>query len=238
MQFARRGFHRGVDRDFVYLLRLAKKYTLKPGRLHDALIKARVDGQGKCGSLSIERRERKDHAFCFMFSCNSKPVGQAVLAETSVARLRDVPQEFQRLLSGRGRGSVVDARARSESRIADLQIGLKHVTLKARITEKSEVRAVYSRDGSQLAISVATLSDGTGQIRLPLWNKQIDTVAKNDTVVVRDATVRNFRGEMQLSLPWKTGTISTVNSTDGIASVQRPINSERSNQRPEFLLAH
>jgi replication factor A1 len=89
--------------------------------------------------------------------------------------------------------------------------------LKARVTQKSEVRAVESRNGSPLAVCIATLSDGTGEIRLPLWNRQIDTIAKNDTVVIRDATVKNFRGEMQLSLPWKTGTISTVQSTDAIA---------------------
>jgi replication factor A1 len=93
---------------------------------------------------------------------------------------------------------------------------LKHVSLKARVTQKSEVRAVESRNGSPLAVCIATLSDGTGEIRLPLWNRQIDTIAKNDTVVIRDATVKNFRGEMQLSLPWKTGTISTVQSTDAM----------------------
>jgi replication factor A1 len=211
MPFTRRRVHRGVDRDFIYLLRLARKYGLEPARLHNALMRARVHGQGKCSSLSVERRERKDHVFSFMFSWNGQTVGQAVLAETSVARL-------------------------TESRIADLQIGLKHVTLKARIMDKSEVRAVYSRDGSPLAICVATLSDGTGQIRLPLWNKQIDTVAENDTVLIHDATVRNFRGEMQLSLPWRTGTISTVNSAGAIAPASN--NSERPSPRPEFLLTH
>ena len=218
MPFARRKVHRGVDRDFIYLLRLAKKYNLNPNRLHNALIKARVHGHGKCGALSIHRRERKDHAFSFMFSWNAQPVGQAVLAESSVAKLKDLPQESMQLLWGRGRGSVADRQAKLESHIADLQIGLKHVTLKARIMDKGEVRSVYSRDGSPLAICVATLSDGTGQIRMPLWNKQIETVAKNDTVLIRDATVRNFRGEMQLSLPWRTGTISPVNGTaDAIA---------------------
>lgn len=210
MPFAGRRVHRGVDRDLIYLLRLSRKYSLEPRRLHSALVKARARGQGKCASLSIDRRERKDHAFSFMFSWDGQPVGQAMLAESSVARLRDLPQESIQLLWGRGRSATAAAQARSERRIADLQIGLKHVTLKARIMDKSEVRAVYSRDGSPLAICVATLSDDTGQIRLPLWNKQIDTVAKNDTVLIRDATVRNFRGEMQLSLPWKTGTISTL----------------------------
>jgi len=157
-----------------------------------------------------------------MFSWNDQTVGQAVLAESSVARLKDLPQESMQVLWGRGRGAVADSKARSERRIADLQIGLKHVTLKARIMDKSEVRAVYSRDGSPLAICVATLSDDTGQIRLPLWNKQIDTVAKNDTVLIHDASVRYFRGEMQLSLPWRTGTISTVNSAGAIAPTPTP----------------
>jgi len=148
-----------------------------------------------------------------MFSQNERSVAQASVSDASLARLTNVPQEFKRLLSSK-EGPTTDDQAETERRIRDLQIGLKHVSLKAKVTAKSEVRAVESRNGSPLVVCVATLSDGTGEIRLPLWNKQIDSVKKNDMVMIRDAAVKNFRGEMQLSLPWKTGTISAMHSTD------------------------
>jgi len=207
---------RGSDRDFVYLLMLAKKYGLEPAALHHALVRAKGAKETNCGSLSIELREREDKTSCFMFSQNGRPVAQATVSEDSLVKLQNVPQQFKRLLKGEDRQSAPSDQGERERRIADLQIGLKHVSLKAKVTDKSEVRAVQSRNGSPLIVCVATLSDGTGLIRLPLWNKQIDSVAKNDTVVIQDATVKNFRGEMQLSLPWKTGTISTMHSTERI----------------------
>jgi len=206
---------RGSDRDLVYLLMLARKYGLEPIDLHNALVKAKDSKESLCGPLAIEMRQREESTCRFMFSQDDRSVAQASVSDVSLAKLRDVPLEFKRLLQS-PRSQSADDQIESERRIRDLQYGLKHVSLKARVTQKSEVRAVESRNGSPLAVCIATLSDGTGEIRLPLWNRQIDSIAKDDTVVIRDATVKNFRGEMQLSLPWKTGTISTVQSTDGI----------------------
>jgi replication factor A1 len=207
---------RGSDRDLAYLLMLARKYDLEPVDLHNALVKAKGSKEASCGPLSIELRAREETTCRFMFSQDDRSVAQASVSDASLAKLRDVPPEFKRLLKSPHLQSTIDGETESERRIRDLQYGLKHVSLKAKVTQKSEIRAVESRNGSPLAVCIATLSDGTGEIRLPLWNRQIDSIAKNDTVVIRDATVKNFRGEMQLSLPWKTGTISTVQSTDRI----------------------
>lgn len=207
---------RGSDRDLAYLLTLARKYDLEPTVLHHALVKAKGCKEATCGPLSIELRDRGDDTLCFMFSEKDRSVAQAAISEASLAKLTDVPQEFRRLLINEARRPTVNDRAKLERRIADLQIGEKHVSLRARVTEKSEVRAVESRNGSPLALCVATVSDGTGQIRVPLWNKQIDSIEKNDTVVIHDAAVKNFRGEMQLSISWKTGSISALHSTDEV----------------------
>jgi len=207
---------RGSDRDLVYLLMLARKYDLEPTALHHALVKAKDCRESSCGSLTIKLRERGDDSFCFMFSRDNRPVAQTAVSDASLARLRNVHQEFKRLVKNEDAESPVNDQGESERRIGDLQIGLKHVSLRARVIKKSEVKAVESRNGSPLVLCVATLSDGTGQIRLPLWNRQINSVAKDDTVVIRDAVVKNFRGEMQLSLPWKTGSISTEHSTGGM----------------------
>jgi replication factor A1 len=201
---------RGTDRDFFYLLTLARKHGVEPIALYNALVEARDKKQSRCGSLSIELRRLRNNTFCFMFSRNDRAVAQTAVSEYSLAKLREVPPEITQLLKDRDRRPKATDCGELERRIADLQVGLRHVNLTARVIDKSEVRAVQSRDGLPLVVCSATLSDGTGQIRLPLWNSQIDSVAKNDTVVIREATVRHFMGEMQLSIPRKTGSISIV----------------------------
>lgn len=204
---------RRSDRDFLYLLMLARKYGVEPEDLHHALVKARDSKGSTCGSLSIQLRQREDERSFFMFSQDKRSVAQAAISEDTLGKLRHVPPEFKRLLTKTGTSSAADS-APTERRIVDLQVGLKHVSLRAKVIAKSEVRAVESRNGTPLLVCLATLSDGTGQIKLPLWNTSIDSVAENDSVIIRGAAVSNFRGEMQLSLPWKTGTISTEHSAD------------------------
>ncbi len=200
------------DRDLIYLLLLARKYGLEPEDLYHALEKAKGSKESTCGSLSIEVRPREDKTFCFMFSQNKRSVAQAAISEASLAKLRHLPPEFRRLLNMEEARSAATDCPQMERHIADLRVGLRHVCLTVKVTDKSEVRSIESRNGTPLALCVATLSDGTGQIRLPLWNRRIDSVAKDDTVVIRGARVNTFRGELQLFLPWRTGSISTVHS--------------------------
>jgi ssDNA-binding replication factor A large subunit len=68
---------------------------------------------------------------------------------------------------------------------------------------------VTSRDGVPLLVCSVTLSDGTGEIPLSIWNNQIGTISKGDRVEVHDAIVRNFRGQIQLSLK-KTGRLTVL----------------------------
>ena len=198
-------------------LMLARKYDLKPIALYDAMVEARNSKESTCGSLSIEFRKAGKNTFCYMFSRNNRAVAQAAISEYSLGKLRQVPPELARLLNGGHGGPVATDGSKLEKHIVDLQVGLRHVSLRARVIDKTEVRTVQSRDGLPLVVCSATLSDGTGQIRLSLWNRHIDSVTKNDIVVIHEATVGHFRGEMQLSIPKKTGSISIVRSTDGIA---------------------
>lgn len=79
--------------------------------------------------------------------------------------------------------------------------------------KKSEVRAVTSRDGMPLLVCDVTLSDGTGEIPLSVWNNQIDTVSQGDLVQIENATVRSFRGKIQLSLSRKVGVLTVLKPT-------------------------
>lgn len=96
------------------------------------------------------------------------------------------------------------------SDIANMRFGQDGLSFKAHVVRKSEVRAVTTRDGTPLLVCSVTLSDGTGQIPLAVWNNQISTISEGDLVEVQNARVRNFRGEIQLSLSRKTGVLTVL----------------------------
>jgi len=165
------------------------------------MLAARDHGVSRCGRVSIELRLRGVASSTYMFSVEGRPVAQADIPDHSVRELKNLQNELSRYIN-----TVEEHRdSNGERKISDLKSGLKGVCFKAIVTRKSDVRAVTSRDGVPLLICSVTLSDGTGEIPLTLWNNQTATISKGDRVQVRDARVRNFRGTTQLSLDRKTG---------------------------------
>jgi replication factor A1 len=84
--------------------------------------------------------------------------------------------------------------------IKDIDAKVRSVNLKAKVVGKSIPKYVFSRFGDALTLSTATISDGTGSMRMSLWNTEIDRVSIGDTVQINDGRVRTFRGELQVSL--------------------------------------
>jgi replication factor A1 len=86
-------------------------------------------------------------------------------------------------------------------KIKDLQDGMKRVSIEAKVTEKSDPREVTSRFKDQtLKVADAIIADETGQIKLTLWNEQIDQVNVDGVVKVENGYVTSFRGEIQLNV--------------------------------------
>jgi hypothetical protein len=177
------------------------------------MLAARDHGVSRCGKVSIELRLRGVASSTYMFSVEGRPVAQAHIPDHSVKELENLPDELSRYIN-----TVEEDRdsnkldADGERRISDLRLGLKSVCFKAIVTKKSDVRAVTSRYGMPLLVCSVTLSDGTGEIPLTLWNNQIPTVSEGDRVQLRDARVENFRGTTQLSLDRKTGGLIVLES--------------------------
>jgi replication factor A1 len=88
----------------------------------------------------------------------------------------------------------------TDLQIKDIDARVNRVNVTAKVVGKSSRRNVFSRFGNPLALSIATISDGTGSMRLPLWNAQIDAVSIGDTVQIDNGRVRKFRGELQVSV--------------------------------------
>ncbi len=85
--------------------------------------------------------------------------------------------------------------------IKDLKNGMKRVDVEAKVLEKTATREVMSRYKDETyKVAEAIISDGTGQIKLTLWNDQIDQVNENNTVKIENGYVTSFRGEIQLNV--------------------------------------
>ncbi len=89
---------------------------------------------------------------------------------------------------------------------------MKDVTLAAKVAEKSEPREVQTRFGRRLVADVI-IKDGTGSVKLSLWEKQIDSVKEGDEIEVAGAYVTEWRGSLQLSIP-KTGKVTVLSDSD------------------------
>ena len=86
-------------------------------------------------------------------------------------------------------------------KISDLRQGMRRVDVEAKVLEVSEPREVQSRyTGQRFKVAEATISDGTGTIKLVLWNEQIDLVNTDDIVRIENGYVKTFRGEIQLNV--------------------------------------
>jgi len=85
-------------------------------------------------------------------------------------------------------------------KIKDLIVGRNVDSLEARVIDKSEPRRVMTRFGRELTVTTAKLEDDTGSINISLWGRDGDKVKVGDRVEIKNAFVKEFRGEKQLTL--------------------------------------
>lgn len=92
-------------------------------------------------------------------------------------------------------------------KIKDLAEGMKRIDLKARIVQVTESRSFQRDDKTTGKVCNLILSDGTGEIRLPLWDKQAEMIeqgflSEGDVVEVKNAVVKkNVFGGLELRVP-------------------------------------
>ncbi|MBU7015074.1 MAG: GNAT family N-acetyltransferase, partial [Theionarchaea archaeon] len=86
------------------------------------------------------------------------------------------------------------------TKVQDLRVGMKNVTIEGEIVEKSEPRPVRSRRGEPLSVSNAALKDDTGRVVLVLWNEQVGWAGVGDRVRIENGYVDSYGGVLQLSV--------------------------------------
>jgi len=77
---------------------------------------------------------------------------------------------------------------------------MRKVQVVGKIIEKPEAREVTLRTGQKARVADLTLEDDSGQIKLTLWDEQIDKVEVNDIVRIENGYVNSYKGEIRLNV--------------------------------------
>ncbi len=182
-----------------YLIRVSKKYGLDTHEFLTCFQRAWVHEKSSHNSISIQLRQRTEDSGVFLVTKDQEVIAQVHLNHTLLKYLPEVdPASFPFIVSTPA--ARTERLETTDVQIKDIGAGVKWVNLIAKVVGKSNTRNVFSRFGESLALSVATISDGSGSMRLPLWNAQIDRVVIGDTVQIENGRVRTFRGELQVSV--------------------------------------
>jgi len=83
-------------------------------------------------------------------------------------------------------------------KISELQAGQGKVDIEAEVVSVDEPRA-FEKWGKEGKVANATIKDDSGEIKLTLWNDQIDTVKPGAKIKITNGYVSEFRGEIQLT---------------------------------------
>lgn len=89
--------------------------------------------------------------------------------------------------------------------IKDLEVKQGNVELIAEVVEIGEVRE-FSKFGKAGRVATAIIKDDSGQVKLSLWNEQIDKIHAGDKVHIKNGYVSEWQGEKQIT----TGRLGTI----------------------------
>lgn len=108
---------------------------------------------------------------------------------------------------------------KSDLKIKDIDFGMKNFNVRGRIFRVSRIVEFQKSNGEKGRVTNIFISDGTGYLRIPLWNDQVDWVESGnlkvgDTIQVVNAFAReNVFGELEISLG-KYGKIVKIEDKD------------------------
>lgn len=183
-----------------YLAFLSVKYDLKSEDFLAALHQA-VDENKRinCGPVSIEFRGKTKIKHAFLIRNSSGIIAQFQVSNDFLLEDRESLGEF--MDTDMVRKYLTKKRTTLKSYfIKDIRLGMNHVNLKAKILTFIEPRQTVVRYGENADMAMVLIADGTGTMRLCLWNEEIDSVSVGDTVHIVNAKVSTFKGEKQLIL--------------------------------------
>jgi len=93
-------------------------------------------------------------------------------------------------------------------KISEIQRGMSNVSIEGKVIDISEVREVNTRYGRR-SVADALIEDESGQIKLSLWENQIQSVRVGDKISLSGGYVTEFRDVLQLNIP-RSGKLEVV----------------------------
>jgi replication factor A1 len=185
------------ERVLENLARIAMLHKVDASEFFNCIVEAWNHEGSECEQVIIECRKRTKNSAIFLFTTDRKVVAQFPISITILQGRNQLESYTKTILA---RISSVKNFEGVNSKIGDLKVGMKKVSLKAEVLEIPKSKIVYTRYGTTACISNALIKDETGSMKMSLWNQQINTVHKGDVIDVKNGTVALFSGERQLRL--------------------------------------
>jgi replication factor A1 len=185
---------------------IAMLHKVDSNEFFDRIVEAWNHDGSECGQLTVKCRKRTRNSAIFLFTNGREVVAQFPISNAILQGKNQLESYTETILA---RTSSVENFEGVTSKIGDLKVGMKRVSLKAEMLEIPKSKIVYTRYGTTACISNALIRDETGSMKMSLWNQQIDMVHKGDVVDVKNGEVAWFSGEMQLRVG-RSGSLSVI----------------------------
>jgi replication factor A1 len=115
-------------------------------------------------------------------------------------------------------------------KISELKPKQGNVDIVVNITEVGEIRE-FSKFGKPGRVATAVAKDDSGEIKLTLWNEQIDQVKVGDKVHIKDGYVNEWQGEKQLTTG-RMGSLEVLPSAEKLVEEVTSTN-KKEEKKPE-----
>jgi replication factor A1 len=102
--------------------------------------------------------------------------------------------------------------------IKDLKPNTGNVDIVAKVTQKEEPRE-FEKFGKQGRVCKAIVEDETGNVKLTLWNEDVDKINVGDKVHIQNGWCSEYQGETQLS-SGKFGKVEVIEAGAGMDKPQ------------------
>jgi replication factor A1 len=189
-----------------YLARIAMLHEVDSSEFFNCVVEAWNDGGSDCKHLVIKCRKRTKNSAIFLFTNGRKVVAQFPISIT-ILQGKNLLESYAKTILAET--SSVKNFEGADSKIGDLKVGMKKVSLRAEVLEIPESKIVHTRYGTTACVSNALIKDETGSMKMSLWNQQINMVHKGNVIDVKNGEVTWFSGERQLRLG-RSGSLSVI----------------------------
>lgn len=212
-----RHWHSWSASNLGYLIYTANKHGVDPYELLNSLYETREKLTVTCAPLTISLRKRTEDHSIFLLEKDSKVVAQIRMRNI----MWETPAKIKRVYSILVQHSQSIKKPQSLAlSIIEVHAGMRNVDLKGKISEKTEMMQGHSRSGNPVRFCVATVTDTSGSIRLPLWSNQIDLVSVGDEIEVKNASAIMLQGLLHIVPSKKKGGLIIVKASKSSQTFQ------------------